>query len=167
MKNNVWVVVGSPFSGKDTFVNFVKSYHEDTLNFSSVDYIKWLAHKHLDINVKEKSTKLRKFLSEFKRILSEYNDFPYQQCKKAIESLEPEQVIFLHIREKEEIDKVKNDFPQTKIVFVDNGKGGNYGNSSDDRVKEIEADVIIHNDSDLANLNKTAKWFTQTYILSE
>lgn len=166
--SKVFVINGSPLGGKDTFINFVKTYYEDTLNFSSVDYIKWLSHKHLGINVKNKNEKLRQFLSEFKRILTEYNDFPYQQCKMAIESLEENQVLFLHIREKEEIEKVKRDFPNVKVVFVE-GKDEckSYGNKSDDLVKEIEADIIIHNDSTLAELSKTAKWFTQTYILGE
>lgn len=167
MKNNVWVVVGNPCGGKDTFVNFVKSYYEDTLNFSSVDYIKWLSHKHLGIDVNKKDRKLRKFLSDFKNILTEYNDFPYQQCKLAIETLEENQVLFLHIREKEEIEKVKRDFPQTKVIYVNNGSSEVYGNDSDDKMNEIEPDIIIHNDSTLAELSKTAKWFTQTYILGE
>ena len=165
--NKVYCILGSPRGGKDTFVNFVKSYYEDTLNFSSVDYIKWLSHKHLGINVNKKDDKVRKFLSEFKRILTEYNDFPYQQCKLAIESLEENQVIFLHIREKEEIDKVKKDFPQTKVIFVDNGEIKSHGNDSDDKVTDVEPDIIIYNDRTLEDLSKTAKWFTQTYILNE
>jgi len=165
--SKVYVINGSPESGKDTFVSFVKTYHEDTLNFSSVDYIKWLSHKHLGINVNQKTPKLRKFLSDFKKILTEFNDFPYQQCKMAVESLEEGQVIFLHIREKEEIDKIKSDFPETKVVLVSNGQEDEFGNESDDKVNLIDYDIIIHNDTTIEELSKTAKWFVQRYILGD
>lgn len=162
--NKVFLISGSPAAGKDTFINLCKTYDENILNFSSVDYIKWLSHKYLDIDTKKKTPELRKFLSEFKRILTEFNDYPFQQCVKAIETLEEEQSIFIHVREKSEMDKIKKLFPQTKIVYVEGLESVVYGNFSDDNVKDIEADIIIHNNSTLQELSKTAKWFVKTYV---
>jgi len=163
-----FLIYGSPRSGKDTFVNFCKTYDEDILNFSSVDYIKWLCHKQLDIDVNNKTPELRKFLSDFKKILSEYNDYPAQQCIKAIETLEPNQSIFIHVREKSEMDKIKSAFPETKIVMVTNNQNevekSYFGNDSDDKIKEIHPDIVIFNDSTLEELSKTARWFVQTQI---
>lgn len=163
--NKVFICTGTGRSGKDTFVNFVKQYYPDTLNYSSVDFIKWLSHTYLDIDVKNKTPELRKFLSEFKRILTEYNDYPTKQCLAAIETLEPEQIIFLHIREQEEINKIKEAYPETKVVYVERNIDVVYGNDSDDKCKEINADIVIHNDSDLIDLSKTAKWFVERFIL--
>lgn len=164
--NKIFVILGKPQSGKDTFVNFIKSYHEDTLNFSSVDYIKWLSDKFLGVDVKNKDHKTRKFLSEFKRILVEYNDFAYVQCKSAIDTLQEGQVLFLHIREESEITKLQSEYPELKVVYVE-GENSNltYNNDSDDADMNKLADIVIHNTGGLMELNKTAKWFVETYIL--
>lgn len=161
----VFVISGSPRSGKDTFVKFVQTYHPETINYSSVDYIRWLATKYLNFNDKVKDNKGRKFLSEFKKILTDYNDFPFELCKSVVYE-HPEHVIFLHVREISEIDKLKNEFP-LKVIYVTNNNYKMYNNDSDDNQIDVMniSDVIIHNDSSLEELNKTAKWFVETFIL--
>jgi len=165
MKKKIIILNGQAASGKDTFVNFVKSYHPDTHNFSSIDYIRWLSETYLDVDTKTKDAKLRLFLSEFKRILADYNDLPFKQCVRAIESLKDGQALFLHIREVSEIAKIKDLYPETLLVFVQAGDIKVIGNDSDDKVNEIEYDVTIFNYGSLSDLSSTAKWFTKTYIL--
>lgn len=163
--SKIFIFSGSPQSGKDTFINFVKEYsEEEVISFSSIDYIKWLCETHLNISTKEKTPKLRKFLSEFKKILTEYNDFPFNQCVGAIEGIQENQHLVLQIREKSEIDKIKKLYPETLVVLVQAGDIKPYGNPSDDNVNEIEYDVVIYNYGDLGDLSKTAKWFTKAYI---
>lgn len=165
--NKVFIINGSPRSGKDTFINFVKTYYPDTINFSSVDFIRWLSVKYLNFNDKVKDAKSRKFLSEFKRILTEYNDFPFEMCCSAIESSNYDSVIFLHIRELSEIEKIKAKYDNVKIVYVDRENNTVYDNKSDDEVRQVKdiSDVIIHNGDTLEELNKTAKWFVERFIV--
>lgn len=167
--NKLFVISGKGSSGKDTFVNFIKNYCSQDLkvtNFSSIDYMKWIAKNFLNINVDLKSHKLRKFLSEFKRILTEFNDFPFKRCCDIIDGAESDEILFLHIREKSEIEKLKVKYPNLMVIYVDNNQIISYGNDSDDKCDEVVdiADVIIYNEGTLEDLNSTVKWFVKTYI---
>ncbi len=165
---SIFIINGSPRSGKDTFVKFVQTYYPNTINFSSIDFIRWLSVKYFNFNDKVKDEKSRKFLSGFKRILTEYNDFPFNMCCSAINDKNSNEVIFLHIRELSEIEKLKNIYNDIKVVYVDKETDNEYiGNNSDDNVYQVKeiSDIIIHNDNSLEELNKTAKWFVERYIL--
>ena len=79
--HKVIVINGMPRSGKDTFVSFVSKYAATT-NFSSVDFVKDVAH-FAGWNG-EKDPKSRLFLSKLKELLTEYDDIPYKKIADEI-----------------------------------------------------------------------------------
>lgn len=167
MSSKIFILAGTGRSGKDTFIKFIQEYsEEEVLSFSSIDYLKWVSKKFLDVDVDNKTPELRLFLSEFKRILTEYNDLPYKQCCTAIDSLDDNQHVFIQIREGEQIEKLKAQYPQALVVGVSRDDVvSHYGNKSDDESNKVNLDVEVFNNGNLTDLSNTAKWFCQRFIL--
>lgn len=156
-----FVITGSPRSGKDTFVSFVKAYYPNTTNFSSVDYIRWVSEKFFNFDVVNKNNKGRRFLSKFKHILTDYNDFPFEQCSTMIENKDSDELMFLHVRELSEIQKLTNKYPDISVIYIDNQDDKVYGNPSDDQTRDVYiiADLVINNTKGLEELNLMARRF--------
>ena len=131
----VFIINGSGGAGKDTFVEMVKINDElprirygrcvrQVYNYSSVTKIKQIA-KVIGWNG-DKTEKDRKFLSDLKLLISDYNDLPLTDMKKYIEYLNiltketDNTILFLHIREISEISRAINEFKEynTKTILV-------------------------------------------------
>ncbi len=150
MNKIILVINGRGGAGKDTLCSFIAGKYP-TMNVSSIDPIK----KAAAILGWEggKDNRSRKFLSDLKSLSAVYNDYPTTYLvEQYSEFLNSEyEVLFLHIREKEEI-----------AHFIDAG-GGNeetllirrnqgiqaYGNYSDDYVEDYDYDFIYNNDKPL------------------
>ena len=155
MKKTVIVINGAGGVGKDTLCELAAK-HFKVYNTSSITPIKELAAQcgwH-----GEKDDKARKFLSDLKRLTVEYNDFP---TKWAIERyneflVSDDEIMFLHIRESEEIEKfVRATDGVAKTLLI---RGGErfanqrkmpYGNVSDDLVEQYSYDYYFNNDKTL------------------
>ena len=120
MDKQIFIINGSGGVGKDTFVDLVsvelndklKHFHT-VINYSSVDKVKEIARK-IGWDGK-KSEKDRKFLSDLKILTSSYCDMPFESMKnKMIEFLgdEESKLLFLHIREPEEIERAVKAFKE-------------------------------------------------------
>jgi hypothetical protein len=103
----VVIINGRPTSGKDTMCNFlISSYGEDLVeSISSVDKIKSVATILGWDGIKNPDS--RKFLSDLKNLSTEYNDNPFTSIVDHIK-LSTRNIIFVHIREIYEIEKLKN-----------------------------------------------------------
>lgn len=117
MKKIVIAINGVGGVGKDTFceycANIADEYQILVKNISSVDQIKEIATiLGWDGG---KTTKDRKMLSDLKDLSTEYNDGPFEWIKYNILKLDYD-VLFVHIREIEEIDKVKR-FVENNVDF--------------------------------------------------
>ena len=78
---------GAPRSGKDTFVDICHLLLGDRcFNVSSVDFVKHLATE-CGWNG-EKNLKNRKFLSDLKDLLTQWEDVPYKKIVEAISDYE-------------------------------------------------------------------------------
>lgn len=154
---NIIIINGYGGSGKDTFVDLVSKYNK-VYNFSSVDKVKEIA-KIIGWNG-EKDEKSRKFLSDLKKLTSDYNDMPFNSIKEAINKFysSDKEIMFIHIREPEEIKRVVNEF-NAKTLFIkrDNIKKIT-SNDSDASVENYNYDYIINNTS-LEALEEKAKSF--------
>lgn len=162
----IYIINGSPSSGKDTFVNFVSEFTK-TKNYSSIDCV-----KHIATLVGwdgQKTNRDRKFLSDLKQLLVNYNDYP---CKESVASVDKflhnynDKFMFIHVREPEEIDKLKNsiknelNFNNVKTVLVKRyDKFMEIGNVSDDNVENYHYDIIIDNYGTLIDLKEKARKF--------
>lgn len=153
---SVIVINGSGGVGKDTLCE-IAAEHYKIFNVSSITPIKEIA-KACGWNG-EKTDSARFFLSELKRIVTEYNDYPLKWLReKYREFLAGEdEVMFVHIREPHEIEKFKKKVcPATLTLLVRGGERmstrGAYGNSSDDLVEDYEYDYYYVNDKPLAEV---------------
>ncbi len=152
MDKTVIVINGAGGIGKDTLCAFAQK-HFKVMNVSSITPIKEIAA--MCGWGGEKTDKARKFLSDLKALSVEYNDFPtVWAMKKYNEFLESDfEIMFVHIREAEEISKfVKATDGRAKTLLIRGGermKKSNYGNVSDDGVENYTYDYYYVNDKTL------------------
>ena len=152
MKKLTFVINGAGGVGKDTLCDLAAK-HFRVYNISTIMPIKDIAR--MCGWAGEKTDKARRFLSDLKALTVEYNDYPTvwatERYRGFLES--EDEIMFLHIREPEEIAKfVKATGGAAKTLLVRGGermKKGVYGNASDDRVEEYAYDYYFLNDKTL------------------
>ena len=146
------VINGAGGVGKDTLCSLAAK-HFRVLNVSSITPIKEIAAECGWAG--EKSDKARKFLSDLKRLTVEYNDYPTKWIMKKYEEflLSDLDVMFVHIREAEEITKfVSATAGAAKTLLIRGGERMSkvcYGNVSDDLVENYPYDYYFMNDKSL------------------
>ena len=147
------VINGVAGIGKDSFVKEF-SHHRPTINFSSVDKVKIVA-KMIGWDG-GKSEKDRKFLSDLKALTTEYNDMSYKDTLRAIEDFEHgnSEYLFIHIREKEEIKRIVDEFKATTLLIVKDGSKQVTSNKSDANIFEYKNDDYTVKIDKLENLKK-------------
>lgn len=174
MDKHIFIINGSGGVGKDTFVELVSSELNDRLkrfhtvvNFSSVDRIKEIARGiGWDGEKKEKD---RKFLSDLKILCSNYCDMPFQSMRnKVLDFIKDEtsKVLFLHIREPEEITRAVKEFGAKTILIVRPIKQI-ISNKADKGVYDYQYDFIVNNNGTIEDLKEKAKDFLQRECLWE
>ena len=98
----------------------------------------------------------RRFLSELKQSCSEFNDLPFRYCTEQLEAFRrsDEQLLFVHIREPEEIARFRDaagEECRTLLVTrpaLEQARGA-LGNRSDDGVAGYQYDRVFVNDGAL------------------
>lgn len=173
MNKQIFIINGSGGVGKDTFVELVSVELNDKLkrfhtvvNFSSVDRVKEIA-KEIGWDGR-KTEKDRKFLSDLKSLTRDYCDMPFQSMKNKIkEFLESEegQVLFLHIREPEEIKRVVDEFGAKTILIVRDSVTQITSNTSDKNVFDYHYDFIVDNNGTIEELQEKAKQFANMFLI--
>lgn len=160
MKKQIIIINGTGECGKDTFVKGVQKY-EKTVNFSSVDDVKKVA-RIIGWNG-GKSEKDRKFLSDLKRLTTEYNDFAFKSTTKAVEEFRESDnnIMFIHIREPEEIGRAVKTFGAKTLLMHREGQKDITSNYSDANVYNYSYDYIINNDGTIEELIEKAKKFAE------
>lgn len=164
MKRNKQIVIinGMARSGKDTFVNICDNY-VNVKNVSSVDKIKEIARR-LGWQG-EKTNASRKFLSELKRITTEYNDFAFEEITREVKRFyrdNKHDILFIHIREPHEINKLirylnKNCFTSYCTLFIENNNVEQITtNTSDENVYDYAYDYWVCNNGTLSELDECA-----------
>lgn len=170
--NKYIVINGSNGSGKDTFVEFCLDYIHSTYdnievhNISTIDPVKNVAKVFGWDGIKD--NKSRMFLVELKQAWVKYNDgsLQYIQTYANNTSKEVDNIIFIHCREPEEIDKIKNRF-NAKTLLVVRDKIEIANNSSDLNVNNYIYDTTIANYLTLDHLNYLAGIFCNNLILNK
>ena len=146
MEKYIIVINGTGGSGKDTFVEFVSKY-TSVVNFSSVDKVKEIARM---IGWEGgKTDKDRKFLADLKILTSEYNDMPFRSMAEVVGKFNEsdERILFLHIREPENILRAVNEFNAKSLLVKRVGLENITSNSSDANVDNYDYDYRIENDT--------------------
>lgn len=160
------VVNGMPMSGKSQFVEFcLKKLGPWGREISTVDFVKDIA-KQAGWNG-EKNLKNRKFLSDLKDLLTEWNDVPYKKIKEEYDSFNFElkqydvsthkAFLFVHCREPQEIQKfVDRENAITVLLRRAGVEGLEQSNHADAEVFNFEYDYVIENNGSLEDLQKAA-----------
>ena len=152
MDKLVIIINGRGGVGKDTLCDMAaKAY--SVRNISSITPIKEIAAS-CGWNG-EKDDKSRKFLSDLKRLVTEYNDYPNQYLMKEYEKFlgSDEQILFVHIRECREIDKFRSGLrtPCAALLVKRSSMGTvEWGNASDDQVEKYKYDYSFDNNKPLS-----------------
>ena len=152
MQKTVIVINGAGGVGKDTMCELAAK-HFKVRNISTITPIKELAA--LAGWDGRKDDKSRRFLSDLKQLCVNYNDFPTNWAKGIFDEFmqNDEQILFVHIREPEEIEKfIAATGGFAKAMLVRGGermKKSSYGNRSDDEVENYKYDYYFYNDKSL------------------
>lgn len=164
----VIIINGSAKSGKDQFVKyFTKHYIHMCINLSTIDKVKKISKKYFGWNGK-KTDDARKFLSDIKKIWTEYNNGPFNDVVKKIfnnnsklsKSEQKYIVYFIHCREPEEIQKFKEKYNNDCITLLLKKDDIDIpNNSSDINVNNYNYDFIIDNNENKKELeNKSIEF---------
>jgi len=147
MQQLVIIINGSGGVGKDTICNIVGKHYK-TMNISSVDPIKKIALENGWNG--EKNEKSRKFLADLKQLFVEFNDLPcnylMEQYRKFLKS--GKEILFVHIREPEEISKFKNSISENCVTLLIRGRNCTrkaWNNTADDDVENYPYDFTYDN----------------------
>lgn len=173
MDKQIFVINGSGGVGKDTFVELVslelnnrlKKFHT-VINYSSVDKVKEIA-REIGWNG-QKTEKDRKFLSDLKSLTKNYCDMPFQSMKHKIEDFinnEEGHVLFLHIREPEEIKRIADSFNATTVLIIRDSVTHITSNTSDKNVFDYHYDFVIENNGTIDDLRNKAKSFINETVM--
>ena len=165
----VIVINGFAGVGKSTFVKFCKEEagkNQDVFELSTIDSIKKIA-KSIGWNG-QKTRRDRKFLSDLKDLLTQYNDYPHQIVLEKIFEIKevtykPENlVIFVHCREPEEIQRFKDELNATTLLLRRaKSESVMQVNHADNGVFDFKYDFDILNNNGLDELKKDAKIFME------
>ena len=190
MIKQLFIINGSGGVGKDAFVDMVSSFRYkrwnkgqgthlyfqtiDIGNYSSVSKVKEVA-KIIGWNG-EKTERDRKFLSDLKLLTTGYNDMPLNDMKKHTRIFmnytnpygdQNDKIMFLHIREPEEIAKAVNEFEEynAKTILVKRDSVKHItSNMADENVYNYDYDITINNDGTLEELREKAKCFLDDFF---
>ncbi len=152
MKKIAIVINGQGGVGKDTLCELAEE-NFSIYNVSSITPIKEIAKRFGWSGSKD--DKSRKFLADLKALSVEYNDFPTLGLKERYsEFLSGDaQIMFIHIREPEEIAKfVSATEGEAKTLLIRGGERvrlSAYGNAADDCVENYYYDYYYTNDKPL------------------
>ena len=152
MKKAVLVINGAGGVGKDTLCDLAEK-HFKVRNISTITPIKELARMcGWDGSKDDRS---RKFLADMKQLTVAYNDFPTNWALNVFRQFmeNDEEILFVHIREPEEIAKFINATGGfAKALLVRGGermKKSHYGNAADDCVENYKYEYYFLNDKSL------------------
>ena len=189
-RTKVVIINGKPQSGKDTFCKYAQGYCDDdesanTLIISSVDPLKdMLTQLGWDGT---KTDKIRDMLMDMKQLWVQNQDGPTMFLFNNILEFHKactgeDNIVFVHIREPEEIKKLVNALTGFESMGIDvislliiRGSGEDTPNQpaetrrSDDEalINNYEYDVTINNDEDLIKLQELAAEFVDKLLEDE
>ena len=170
MNKAVIIINGAGGVGKDTLCDMASKYFK-VKNISSITPIKEIAT--LCGWSGKKDDKSRKFLADLKQLTVEYNDYPTRWAEERYREFlaSDEQIMFVHIREPEEIAKfVSATDGAARTLLV---RGGDrmrktaYGNAADDSVENYEYDYYFMNDKTLEEAEAGFKLLLESIVSGE
>lgn len=167
----IFVINGFPKTGKSLFCEYYKEITDGwSYEYSSVDFVKEIAKNAGWDGVKD--NKNRKFLSDLKDLLTEWNDIPYKKIEKYVKNIaamykklgvdDKNVVIFIHCREPLEIKKIVEKLgAKTLLIRRLEVEKEHQSNHADANVLDYIYDYTICNNYDKDFLMNEAKEFAK------
>lgn len=161
MKKWVYIINGKGGVGKDTICDLA-AQHFAVRNVSSITPILDMARAGGWQG--EKTLSARKMLAELKAVMVEYNDLPFSYCMEEFRKfcLTDAQMLFLHVREPQEIGRLKAVIgADCKTLLIHRGSidQQRYGNHADDNVDNYAYDCVFDNNCTLEELPEKVRLF--------
>lgn len=169
MDKQIFIINGSGGVGKDTFVAMVEKTLENidygycVYNYSSVTRVKSIM-EDCGWDGISKTEKDRKFMSDLKLLLTEYNDLPFKDLEFVANNFinspyENDAMLFFHIREPEEIARAAKVFNAKTILIKRDSVKHITSNMADENVYSYDYDIVIENNGTLEDLKNKAEQF--------
>lgn len=163
-RKQIFIINGSGGAGKDSFVKLIsKSSDVPIMNFSSVDKVKEIAR--IIGWTGGKTEKDRKFLSDLKLLCTYYNDMPFNSMSEKVREFANSDaaMLFLHIREPEEIERAKIAFGAQTILVKRDAVKQITSNMADGNVFNYHYDIVVNNNGSLNDLRGKASKFADDF----
>lgn len=169
--SKIIVINGAPGSGKTTFERICKERlgEDKCIIYSTIEPVKELAYTCGWSG--EKTPEARKFLSDFKDLLSAspWGNMPFQWAKAKIQYEEDfylenhdstdELVFFIDVREPLEIQKLKDELDAFTILIHNvEAEERAASNHADANVLDFSYDLVIDNNESLDEFEDTIDW---------
>ncbi|MBQ3004792.1 MAG: hypothetical protein IJD88_02565 [Clostridia bacterium] len=162
----VIVINGAGGVGKDTICDIVAENYK-VKNISTITPIKEIAKQFGWSGAKDDRD--RKFLSDLKNAFSDYNDLPNKYAVEEYQKFlnDDNEVMFVHIREGEQIQHFVDSINGDCVTLLIRGRGKEYyGNRSDDMVNDFDYDFTYDNIKSLDELHDDFMAFFNKYIFA-
>jgi hypothetical protein len=145
----VVIINGRGGAGKDTLCDGASREYRTTI-ISSIDPIKKIAQEYGWRG--EKDERSRRFLADLKQVFIAYNDLPTTYIMRRYNRFlaNKKDILFVHIREGSEIDKLKKRIKIPCItILIRRSRDKGWGNTSDDNVEAYGYDYYFDNNQPL------------------
>ena len=156
----VIILNGMARAGKDTLCEYLNQ-SIPTYHYSSVSFVKELA-KEVGWTG-QKTEKDRKFLSDLKLLLTEYNDTPFNDMKSIyndfISGYLDAKILVFDIREPAEIERAKKEFNAITLFITNKNVQQVTSNMADANVFNYVYDYTLDNSGTLEELKLKANNF--------
>lgn len=174
----IFIMNGQGGSGKDTAVSTIMEYDKLLRCTERIKHISMVGRAKEIAKLAGwkggKELKDRKFLSDLKTLLDNYNDCSFNYISYLInaptyfngESAVPTPYIFVDAREPDDIDRLKENFDCTTIL-IKRGQVIEFGNNADDNVFNYQYDYVIENNGTLDEFKENVIAFWDTIIENE
>jgi hypothetical protein len=173
MNKKIIIINGQGAAGKDAFCSAAAlALPFPCKTVSSIDAVKRIACKYGWKG--EKTDAARKFLSDLKRAFSDYNNLPFEDMMREVEAFQRDdkyRILFVHIREPEEIEKFKKAAGEicrcVTLLITRPQSERHFGNMADDSVKNYSYDfTFVNSFENLRLLAENAASFIQNILES-
>ena len=167
----IFVVNGLPQAGKTTFERACARYYKGNVSIiSTVDFVKYVAA--ICGWDGTKTPKNRKFLSDLKALLNEWNDVPWKKIATELQIIKREEcggereyetLVFIDSREPAEIARFSEELcAQSILITRPDLYAEMQSNTSDANVFNYDYDYVISNDGTVEEWEEKAKLFLKT-----
>lgn len=164
----VFVINGPARSGKDTLIEMCRELLTGRINvatYSSVDEVKQYLREFEQWDGVTKDDYWRYRMFDVKQDMVRDNDRPTRYLVERIADTPDNSIVFLHIREPEEILKLLALFPDAFTIHVERINVEQFANRADQETRRIPYNFYIDNNGTLDDFLQSVRHFVREVVL--